>query len=289
MVTNNIRAKMRSVKSNTPVGNLTVHGGGHYVKDELGRLYTVKSAEQSDVDRRRKYAERDQRHFSFTNMHNMREITDTLSNKYCGYILLLQPYIAFKSGLLVAPGREGRALKSADFAGVWNVSKRTANVILDELEAHSIVFGSNGSYTLNDRYHFRNKTGDEVDALIKTFFTTLRRVRLTAADLGLVYKMLPYVHLETNVICSDPFADNPGDIRYLNEKQIAGIVGLSVVKTRDALRRLRKTGMTGEWVRGDGDDRETLTVLNPYVFYRKAGEPDKTLQALFASQRFDAA
>lgn len=286
---NDLRAKMRAIKGGRPCGELTTNGGGRYAKDELGRIFRLVSVDEDEVERRRRFAVRDQRHFSFSHMHNMREITDTLSNKYCGYILLLQPYIAYKTGLLTEPGREGRTLKMADFARIWNVSKRTAGVILGELEAHSIVFGDGcGSYTLNERYHFRNKTGDEVDALIKTFFTTLRKVRLTAADLGIVYKLLPYVHLETNVICSDPFADNPEDVRYLNEKQIAEVIGMSADKTREAMKRLRKAGVTAEW-RKEYDDRETLTVLNPYVFYRKSGEPDKTLQTLFAAKRFEAA
>lgn len=286
---NELRARMRVIKGGAPVGTLTTNGGGRYVKDELGRIFKVTLIDEEEAARRRRYAERDQRHFSFSHMHNMREITDTLSNKYCGYILLLQPYIAYKTGVLTEPGRNGHALKAADFARIWNVSKRTAGVILSELEAHSIVFGEGGTYTLNERYHFRNKTGDEVDALIKTFFTTLRKVRLTAADLGIVYKLLPYVHLESNVICSDPFAANPEDVRFLSEKQIAGVLGMDVNKTREAMRRLRKAGVTGEWRFGDRDDRETLTVLNPYVFYRKAGEPDKTLQTIFAAQQFDAA
>lgn len=286
MVKAHVRRAAR-IASDAPIGTLTPMSG-RMARDEAGRVYEYKSMEQKDVERRRKYAARDQRHFSFSNMHNMREITDSLSNKYCGYVLLLQPYIAFKSGLLVKPGRDGKPLKTQDFAGVWNVSKRTAAVILDELEAHSIVFGTNGTYTLNDRYHFRKKTGDEVDALIKTFFTTLRRVRLNAADLGVLYKLLPYVHLDTNVICSDPFAENPEDVRYLNEKQIAEILGMSADKTRAAMKRLRKAGVTGEWAK-EYDDRETLTVLNPYVFYRKSGEPDGTLRTLFAAQRFEAA
>ncbi|WP_103110263.1 hypothetical protein [Brevibacillus reuszeri] len=278
--------KVTKLLNGGPIGTLTPTSG-RMARDEAGRVYEYKSMEQKDVERRRKYAERDQRHFSFSDMRNMREITESLSNKYCGYVLLLQPYIAFKSGLLVHNGRDGKPLKAADFAAIWNVSKRTANVVLDELEAHSIVFGgTNGTYTLSDRYHFRKKAGDEVDALIKTFFTTLRRVRLTAADLGILYKLLPYVHLDTNVICSDPFAENPEDVRYLNEKHIAGVLDMSADKTRAAMKRLRKAGVTGEWTK-EYDDRETLTVLNPYVFYRKSGEPDGTLRTLFAAQRFE--
>ncbi|MNW70680.1 hypothetical protein D3C74_500930 [compost metagenome] len=64
---------------------------------------------------------------------------------------------------------------------------------------------------------------------------------------------------------------------------------MDVNKTREAMKRLRKAGVTGEWTMGERDDREKLTVLNPYVFYRKAGVPDKTLQAIFSAQQFDAA
>lgn len=284
-----LRTRMRLVKGNAPAGALTPVGRNGYAKDDLGRVYRIQTLEQIEAGKRRKQAEQDQRHFSFSHMENMREITSSLSNKYCGYILLLQPYIEFKTGRLVIPGRDPKPLGLTDIARIWNVSRRTAGVVIDELQTRSIVFETAGVYAINERYHFRNKTGNEVDALIKTFFTTLRRVKLTAADLGFVYKLLPHVHYETNVICSDAFAANPEDVRFLSEKQIASIVDMSEVKTRDALRRLRKAGVTGEWVRGDGDDRETLTVLNPYVFYRKSGEPDGTLRTLFAAQRFEAA
>lgn len=284
-----LKAKVTAIRSVNPSGNLTPVGGNGYAKDELGRVYKFQTLEQIEAHKRRKQREQDQRHFSFSHMQNMTEVTRNLSNKYCGYILLLQPHIEYKTGRLVNPGRDPKPLKITDIARIWSVSRRTALVVVDELQARSILFETDGTYSINERYHFRDKAGTEVDALIKTFFTTLRRVKLTAADLGFVYKLLPQVHYDTNVICSDAFANTPEDVRFLSEKQIASIVGMSESKTRDALRRLRKAGVTGEWVRGDGDDRETLTVLNPYVFYRKAGEPDGTLRTLFAAQRFDAA
>lgn len=221
-------------------------------------------------------------------MRNIREITRDLSNKYCGYILLLQPYIAFRTNTLVTEGRANTPLKLADLARIWSVSKRTARVIAGELETRSILFETGGNFSLNERYHFRKKAvRDDVSALIRTYFTTLKQFDMTAADLGFVYKLLPYVHYETNVICDDPLTDNPQDVRFLNEKQIAAIVGMAEDQSAKTLARLRKAGIVGEWFAGE-DKREKLTVLNPFVFYRNSGEPDATLRTLFAAKRLGA-
>ncbi|EMT54728.1 hypothetical protein I532_03950 [Brevibacillus borstelensis AK1] len=282
-MSNALRTRVLRIKRNTPIGDITPVGNNGYGRDTAGRIFRIYTLEQLEAARKRRLVERDQRKFSFTNMRNIREITEGLSNKYCGYVLMLQPHIQYRMNVLVTNDSEGRPLTTDDLAKIWNVSRRTAKTVVAELERRSIVFANgDGGYTINERYHFRKKAGSDVDALIKTFFTALKRFRLSAADFGFVYKLLPNVHYATNVICSDPFAENPGDIRFLNERQIAEIVGMAEGKTKEALARLRKAGVIGEWK--GADKRETLTVLNPYVFYRKNGEPDETLRALFEAQ-----
>lgn len=193
---------------------------------------------------------------------------------------MIQPYIAFKTNVLVSAGRDSKPLTAADMAKIWGVSKRTALTVLAEFERRSIVFETDGVYTVNDRYHFRKKVGRGADTLIKTFFTTLKKFELSPADLGCVYKLLPYVHYDTNMVCADPFAE-PHAIRFLGDKEIGDIMGLSDRKTKDVMKRLRQSGIIGEWINVK-DKREKFTILNPYVFYRKAGEPDETLRALFS-------
>lgn len=240
-------------------------------------IYTEQSRYES-AKKRRSYR-RDKRNFAFGHMRNIREITAGLSNKYCGYILLIQPYIAFRSNVLVKEGRGDTSLNIDDLARVWNVSKRTARVVLGELELRSIMFETGGRFTINDRYHFRKKAAEDVDALIKTYFTTLKTSELTAADLGFVYKLLPYVHYETNTVCADPFAD-PEDVRFLNEREIAEAVGMSEKEAVKVLARLRKSNILRGYINAN-NRRDTLTILNPYVFYRKKGEPDPMVLALF--------
>lgn len=269
--------------SGEPIGNLTPVPGTSYAKDAAGRIYQLTDIDRLEAIRRRRYAAKDRRTYSFTHMRHIREITAELSNKYCGYLLMIQPYIAYKTNVLVRGGRANEPLCLDDIAQIWGVSRRTAVRILAEFERRSIVFESGGLYTINDRYHFRKRAGKEADVLIKTFSTTLKQFDLSAADLGFVYKLLPYVHYETNMVCADPFVA-PHEIRFLSDKEIGKVVGMSETKTKETLRRLRKSGIIGEWINAN-DRREKLTVLNPYVFYRKQGEPDATLRALFGTGR----
>jgi len=278
-----LRKRVARIKSGAPIGKFTPMSG-RLAKDEAGRLFTYKSLEQYEAARKHAKFERDKRYFSFIHMRNIQDITRDLSNKYCGYILLLQPHIAFKTNVLVTEGRDNTPLTIGDLARVWDVSKRTARVVVDELEARSILFESGGIFSVNERYHFRNSAAaGEVDALIKTYFTALKAFKLNAADLGFVYKLLPNVHYDTNLVCADPFAA-PEDIRFLTDGEIGEFVGMSATKTKEALARLRKAAIIGEWVDVE-DKRKKFTALNPFVFYRKQGEPDGMLRALFANKR----
>ncbi|MCU6709337.1 hypothetical protein M6D81_11525 [Paenibacillus sp. J5C_2022] len=254
-----------------------------WARDERGALFKYTQAERVEAAKRRRWVARDKRHFSFSHMQYMREITQGLSNKYCGYLLLLQPYIAFKSNVLVAEGHGTAPLNINDLARVWNVTKRTARTVVGELEARSILFEMDGKFAVNERYHFRDKAGEGVNALIRTYFTTLKQFDMTAADLGFVYKLLPYVHYETNTVCADPFA-SPEEIRFLNEKEIAGLIGMHEKETIAVLRRLRKSNILRGYINAE-NRRDTFTILNPHVFYRKKGAPDSLVIALFNRNR----
>ncbi|WP_127506906.1 hypothetical protein [Paenibacillus humicus] len=275
----NVSRRVKRLTSGAPIGNLTRIGNG-YVRDEVGRPFRLIDAEQDAANQKRRARFRDKRGFAFGHMRNMTDITDNLSNKYCGYILLLQPHIAFQTNVLVTEGRESTPLNLADLARIWAVSIRTARVVVSELEARSILFETAGTFTLNERYHFRKKATEDVDALIKTYFTALKSFDMKAADLGFVYKLLPYIHYDTNLVCADPFAAAE-DIRFLTDGEMGEIVGLDERQVKAVLTRLRKSRILDEWINA-GDKREKFTVINPYVFSRKRGEPDGAIAALFA-------
>ncbi|PEZ01630.1 hypothetical protein CN326_21100 [Bacillus sp. AFS018417] len=151
------------------------------------------------------------------------------------------------------------------------------------MRKYDIVIANSGEYYVNSRFHFRRKA--ENGRVIKLFTTTVKRLKdelkLKPAELGFLYKLLPYVHYDTNMICADPFS-KPEEIQFLNKRQIAWLVEMEEKKTSKTLDKLRKVGVVAETIR-QNDKRDRIYTLNPYVFFRKSGQPDDTLRGLFAS------
>jgi DNA-binding MarR family transcriptional regulator len=264
---------------------VTTAGSNGYARDENGRIGKFITVEQLAAIEREQQKQRDKRHFSFAHMRNIREITDNLPNKQCGYILMLQPYLQMKSNTLVDPGRDEAPLDKAGIAKALGVTPKTAGTVINSLiEDDVLSVTPNGNYRMNDRYHFRKRIREGKNILVKTFFTTLKELKLKPAELGALYKLLPYIHYETNMVCADPFEDDPAEIRFLSAKQIAEVIGLDDKKTLHILKALKKAEVLAETTRYSKDARVKFVTLNPTIFTRQSGQPDASLMAMFMAQ-----
>ncbi|MCM3572524.1 hypothetical protein M3172_04935 [Mesobacillus subterraneus] len=291
----NYRQKLREVASGEPVNGPMQYVGNGRAVDKYGRLYYVESHE--DKERKKKYAYRqmDQRHFTFTDMENIAEITEGLTNKQCGYLMLLQPYVQFKTNIIATKGEVSEPMDKKMIAEVLDVQPRTVKGVLDKLTSiGALEITEEGYYRMNDRYHFRGKVRGDVDKLVKTFHSTLRKLKLTPADLGAVYKLLPHVHYETNFVCKNPFEANPSKVEFCNKSELAELFGMSRRKASDLIARLTRAGVIIEVKRkaafmGEGDGRETVIAINPHLITRIQGEfPDKTLLQLFNTAEYQS-
>lgn len=283
---NELSEKVSRLVSGKPIGELSEVGNNYY-KDEAGRIYEVRGLEE--VKRRKEYAKfkRDKRHFTFTHMLHVREITENLSNKYCGYLMMLQPYIQFETNILVTKGRNPKPLDVKEIAEIIGVQPRSARSTLKKFEEMEIVKKlDDGCYKMNERYHFRKKAGVDVDMLVKTFHTAVKELKLKPAELGVLYKLLPYVHYESNLICENPLEDK--DVKLLNKTEIAKKVGMSRQKLDKALKNLLSAGVIAEIERKSpivpqaiGDEREKVILINPNIITRITGEPNTTIKQIF--------
>jgi hypothetical protein len=234
----------------------------HYI-----RAYASDSANKSN------YRDQDNRHFSFADMENIKIVIFNISTVHCGYLLILQCYMEFGTGRLTITRKEmPKAIGTSDstFIRFWNV-----------MHSHGIITEINGEYYVNPYFHFRQQPNN--NQVIKVFTTKLKQLEneLTASNLGFLYKLLPYVHYDTNMICADPFTSQE-NIKFLNKIQISILVEMDEKKTSKLLDKLCKLGVIAETIRQD-DKRDRIFTLNPYIFYRKKGKPDDTLRGLFAS------
>jgi hypothetical protein len=219
--------------------------------------------------------------FTASNMKNLHEVYAVLTTAQCGYLMLLQCYVAYEGGVLINADKS--PMSKREMKSVLQLDKKprtfydfynacVTNVIISEL--------NNGTFAVNERYHFRGAFNNQF--VVKTYSAKIKRVyrEVKAADIGLIYRMLPFVHYETNALCDNPFEQNPKAISWFNRKELAEAIGVDP----DTLgRRLPKMTFDGEYVVARikvGSEPERYT-FNYRVIYRKDSEPDKTLQAMF--------
>ncbi|WP_342042593.1 hypothetical protein [Bacillus sp. OTU2372] len=235
--------------------------------------YSLRSKKQDEAYKRIQYYHQDNRHFSFADMENIKNVISKVKTVDCGYLLILQCYMEYGTGKL--------ALDRKEMQKALGISKPTFQRFWAAMISNGIIFKDNGEFYVNPDFHFRHQPNH--NRVIKLFTTTLKQLtdKLTASELGFLYKLLPYVHYDTNMICADPFTE-PENIKFLNKTQIAILVDMDEKKASKLLDKLRKIGIIVETIRQD-DKRDHIFTLNPYVFYRKKGKPDDTLRGLFAS------
>ncbi|MCA1184633.1 hypothetical protein [Bacillus licheniformis] len=249
--------------------------------EDLSTDYTLRHRNQDEAFREQQKQTTDRRDFSNANMSNIHEVYDALTTAQCGYLMLLQCYVDY-NGVLVKSSRDKTPMTTADMMSVLQLAKkpRTFYDFLSACTAHDIIREEDGIYSVNERYHFKGNFGSQY--VVKLYTAKIKKVysEVKATDIGLIYRMLPFVHYETNALCENPFEKNPKHIRWFNKKELAVAIGV----TPDTLgRRLKQMKFDGEFVVARikvGSEPERYT-FNPNVFYRQSKAPDKTLLAMF--------
>lgn len=242
--------------------------------------HRVVNIAQFEAFKERKEFQGRQTEFTFADMHELHEVIDVLTTAQCGYLLLLQCYVDFDTGRLI----NGKgAMKTGDLLAVLGLKRKrqTFYDFLDKCIAHSIITrDEDRMYYVNQRYHFRGATGSR--AVVRSYSTMVKRSyrENKASDLGLVYRMLRFVHLDTNALCANPLERDAKKVRWFNCKQLAEAVG---VDEKTVTRRLSNITVGGIPIvaRVKVTGEAAKYVFNPNVFYRSSKEPSPLLTAIF--------
>lgn len=252
--------------------------------EDMSQDYTLRHRNQDEAFKRRGGTDGRKHDFTASNMRNLHEIYDVLTTAQCGYLMLLQCYVSYE-GVLVNPDKT--PMSKAEMKSVLQLDKkpRTFYDFYSACATNDIITEqSDANYAVNDRYHFRGAFDNHF--VVKSYTAKIKRVyrEVKAADIGLIYRMLPFVHMETNALCDNPFEQNPKAISWFNRKELAEAIGVNP----DTLgRRLPKMSFDGEYVCARikvGTDPERYT-FNPSVVYRQNKKPDDTLQSMFNVKR----
>lgn len=217
--------------------------------------------------------------FTFADLDNVAKVTAQIEPVYLGYLLYIQTYIDYDTGMIVS-GRYKRPMTRSELRDVLKVSRETFRALYKQLERYSIVWeDAKGHIYVNTAYHFRGTAAGRA-RLVKCYDVRIRRLRNTARavkQLGYLYRALPYVHFRDNLLCWNPSEPDPEKIRAINKEELAAIMGVDV-KT---LYRLIKTLTFDDlYVFAEiGRGRDSLFLVNPWICNR--GEYPLTLDSIF--------
>ncbi|MBM7691144.1 hypothetical protein JOC77_000549 [Peribacillus deserti] len=231
--------------------------------------------------------------FLFTQMDAIEGGLAKLNNKDLGYFLVMQTYIDYKNMLKVSADSK-MPMTTLELQDVLKIkSDNTLRGLLKRLKDKGIVYQekvelygkSHKAYFISDEYCFRKGSGGanskiKTDGAVKVFMDTLQAVyaqeEIQPADIGFMYKTIPFIHYDSNMLAVNPSEREYSQVKHLTIKDLADAVGLSREKTAIKLASIVWDNKFVFARIKTGYAKEYQIKVNPFVFYRKAGNP-KTL------------
>jgi hypothetical protein len=254
--------------------------------DEHGQIHAddiVSYRTKRQVDSHGKYRqglERGKGHsFTFTNMDGIKEVICSLDSNYCGYLLFLQCFIDYE-GVLINGQKQKVPMRKVDIAKALGLKEQAFGYFFKAMTDNNILLRDGEVFRINKKFHWKGSA--KVEHFVKTFTTEVKGLYniMKPKDLGFIYKLLPYVHLATNLLCENPHEQNVSKIIPLNKAVIAKLTGIDESTVYRKLQKLKLDNMYvfAEVSKGRIDNKYKI---NPNIFYRQDGKPEKSLIADF--------
>lgn len=226
--------------------------------------------------------------FSFSFMDRIPTLLKSLEKEkevkstYLGYLLILQTYMDYSNVLKVS--EQGKPMKRKDIGEVTGQkNKMRLKVFIDLMlkkGIFSVVQTKKGKgFKMNKKYVIRGEPRDK--HTVKVFNETVRDLykENSAESISFLYKLIPYISSEDNVICHNPYERDPTEIECMTVKDIAEVTGLT-----DNSVHKKKSSMTFKGMavfKTEIKNGKYNFVINPLVFYRKKYEPDNAIVRSF--------
>ncbi|WP_176543163.1 hypothetical protein [Bacillus thuringiensis] len=193
-----------------------------------------------------------------------------------GVFFKLSLYLQINAGGLLmhdtGRGKYGiRPLTTKDMQKLLKRGKKSTLKALEELEKIGAVIRDNSQrptlYYINEDLVRCGRTGGAFDNFTKVYKEEAKQLlsKLSDRQAGAIFKLMPYAHKDTYVLCANPQEFEPSNVEILSSRDIAKILGIASNSTRNLLSMLINEGAmisvsgakTG--VKGRG------YVISPYV------------------------
>ena len=176
-------------------------------------------------------------------------------------------------------------IKKSDLQQILNISKKAAYDFWREVKDRYITERDGDLYISEQANIFRGKLPKaqepEVIHYQKAYINSIRKLyRVTSIrkhkQLGYIFKLLPYINLEYNIFCKDPFISEIDDIMPLSVVDLCGLIGYNVSQSARLLRELqaltfdinhRQEFLISYVDNGGNTPQSKMVFVNPHILY----------------------
>lgn len=243
---------------------------------EISEEHYVRSKKQDEGYR--KYLNGRSEEFFMNVTHEMRKTAEQLTPAQSGYLIMLASYIDF-DGIITC---RKEPASTADMMRLLRLEKKRSTFydFLSVCMDNGYIAEKDGEYIVNRSIHFRGKAGNV--RYVRAYSVRLRALyeEVGAHNLGILYRMIPFIHYSANILCENPNERKPSKIRKLNQKQIAEAVGVDSVTIRRACSRMTFRGKS-VFAKITTATDGTFFMINPQIFRRKDFEYSAEVRATF--------
>ncbi|MEH7521700.1 hypothetical protein V7149_00235 [Bacillus sp. JJ1503] len=279
-----LSAKVSRLISGAPRGTIT-HTTGNFGRDEIGTVYFIQSAAQRETQRRIMRQKREGRKeaFFFSVMERMHYVASVLTPAQCGYLLVLTSHVDF-DGQLIKSEKDPTPMTPACMQKTLKLTSTKRRTFYDFMDAcldHGIIKRKDDAYYIEQGFHFRGKT--EGERVVRTYIAQLREMykEVNAHDIGLLYRLLPFIHVDTNILCANPNEKNPSAVVKFNRKSLAEAIGVTPQVISRATSRMIYDGKS-VFAKVSTATDGTFYMLNPSIFRRADRDDyDVTTRVIF--------
>lgn len=241
----------------------------------IAEAQRVRTPAELDAIRYKESRKEDTRRFVMVNGNEGERYSHVTLNQL-GVFFKLSLYLQMNAGGLLmhdtGRGKYGiRPLTTKDMQKLLKRGKKSTLKALEELEKIGAVIRDNSQrptlYYINEDLVRCGNTGGAFDNFTKVYKEEAKQLlsKLSDRQAGAIFKLMPYAHKDTYVLCANPQEFEPSNVEILSSRDIAKILGIASNSTRNLLSSLINDGAmisvsgakTG--VKGRG------YVISPYV------------------------
>ncbi|MDC7781852.1 hypothetical protein [Priestia megaterium] len=266
----------------------TVVDANGEVRDDV----KVVTPEMQEATKKRKhlevYRKRTDTPFTLVNMESTKEVAvmEQLNTKELGYFLVLQTYVDYEnmlkmphSNLPMTEKELGKALRVKQPRTYKKVLNKFIEIGLMFKKPVTLYGKEYEAFFIAKKYCFRGSS--KSDKVVKVFIGSLKELykqeEIKPADIGFLYKLLPYMHYESNHLVKNPYERDYARAQALSQRDVVLITGLDEKNVKKHLRmKLSGVHVFGTFKAG----KNTIYKVNPSLFFRGI-EPTEELRADF--------